>query len=128
MDEATRIARIIRKSPEDENGCWVWSGRVGSGGYGKIRVREDGREINRGAYRVLYELMIGKVPDGLVLDHLCRNRLCVNPAHLEPVTQTENVLRGEGFAAVNARKTSCPKGHPYDEANTKLYQGRRYCR
>lgn len=66
------------------------------------------------AHRVVYEAWVGPIPEGLTLDHLCRVRCCVNPLHLEPVTRGENVLRGDAFTAVNARKAHCPQGHPYD--------------
>jgi HNH endonuclease len=78
----------------------------------------------------MYRLLVGPVPEGLELDHLCRNRACVNPAHLEPVSHRENVLRGASFAAINAVKTHCiHDGHPFDDVNTIVRpEGRRGCR
>lgn len=96
--------------------CWIWESRVGSGPYGKFLV---GRKLVS-AYRFSYELLVGQIPTGLVLDHLCSNPPCVNPQHLEPVTQRENNRRGEGWGGRNARKQCCPRGHPYDETNTYL--------
>lgn len=109
-----------------EGGCWVWTAGKFSSGYGAAVV--NGR--TRPAHRVSYELVVGDVPDGLQLDHLCRNRSCVNPAHLEPVTCRTNLLRGETLAAANAAKTHCPQGHPYDDVNTYVSPGRglRHCR
>lgn len=78
-----------------------------------------------GAHRVAYEEIMGPVPEGLELDHLCRTRSCVNPSHLEPVTHRENMNRGD---VATRRKTHCPKGHPYDEENTGIYNGYRNCR
>ena len=96
------------------DGCWSWLGHHAWNGYARVSWR--GR--NTAAHRVAYELLIGPIPDGLTLDHLCRNRGCVNPFHCEPVTNGENVLRGEGPPAQNARKTHCKNGHPYTEENT----------
>jgi len=98
---------------------------MSANGYGKVNI--DGKA--KLAHRVVYEALVGPIPEGLQLDHLCRNRACVNPAHLEPVTQRVNILRGTGTAAVHAAKTHCINGHPFDEANTYLYQGnKRMCR
>lgn len=98
--------------------CWPWPGRRDGGGYGIIY--RDGR--NHRAHRLIYESAKGKVPEGLVLDHLCRNPPCVNPAHLEPVTNRENTLRGIGPTAIHARATHCPSGHPYTPENVARWR------
>jgi hypothetical protein len=95
------------------DGCWRWLGGT-SGGYGKVQV--DGRQVP--VHRLAYEFAIGPIPPGLVLDHLCRNTRCVRPEHLEAVSTAENILRGNGPAARNARKERCPRGHLYSDANT----------
>src|SRR3977135_3690762 len=89
-------------------GCWPWLGSTTGSGYGQIRY--GGHLL---AHRIAYVLRKGDIPTGLQLDHLCRNRSCVNPAHLEPVTGRENPLRGGSPTAVNAFKTHCPQGHEY---------------
>lgn len=107
-------SRVHRGAPSE---CWEWAGPVNEHGYGQTG-RSVAPDAGGLAHRIAYWILVGPVPDGLVLDHLCRNRRCVNPGHLEPVTQRENVLRGRGPVSRNAAKTHCPKGHPYDEANT----------
>jgi hypothetical protein len=107
------LGYIFDRLVVDEDGCWRWPGAKNPKGYGVIR--RDGKRLP--VHRVAYELRVGPIPDGLVLDHLCRVRNCANPAHLEPVTPGENTLRGEGPAAVNARKTHCSRGHLLCEGN-----------
>lgn len=111
----------------DENGCWRWQRSLNANGYGRIGFYARGPQY---AHRVSYETFVGPIPEGLAIDHLCRVRDCVNPEHLEPVTNRENLLRGIGFAARYAATTHCPQGHPYDEANTYYRPGRggRNCR
>lgn len=105
--------------------CWLWK-TAKDGHYGYTPVRSA---PTRMAHRAVYELVVGPIPDGFHLDHLCRNPRCVNPDHLEPVTCAVNILRGVGATAVNKRKTSCPKGHLYSEENTYVTpQGYRQCR
>ncbi len=106
-----------------DNDCWLWTGPQDRDGYGQMRLL--GGMIR--AYRFSYELHIGPIPDGLVIDHQCDTRLCVNYRHLETVTNRENILRGNGPSAKNARKTHCLYGHPFDGTNTRVYVGRRYC-
>lgn len=111
-----------RWAPDGE--CWRWIGAMGNHGYGVY-----GKPAIL-AHRWSYLLHVGVIPPWLTIDHLCRNRWCVHPNHLEPVTRAENVLRGESLPARNARKTHCPKGHPYDETNTYVNpnSGWRMCR
>lgn len=90
--------------------CWLWTAAVNAYGYGYVRTTTGVRV----AHRVAYELLVGQIPDGLQLDHLCRNRACVNPAHLEPVTQAENLRRGAGSnGALRPRPAKCQRGHDY---------------
>lgn len=93
-----------------ESGCWEWVGAKSGVGYGTVTV---GGSHTKSAHRWMYEQVKGPIPDGMTLDHLCRKRDCVNPDHLEVVTMTENVLRGDGPTARNARKTHCARGHQY---------------
>lgn len=120
------VDRLLNGLPDrPSDGCWEWTKTVNNAGYGQISV--NGRQEM--THRVAYVLWVGPIPDGMQLDHLCRNRPCCNPAHLEPVTPRENYLRGESVCAQNARKTHCPRGHEYDEANTYVDKaGSRNCR
>lgn len=116
----------LRALHGDQN-CWPWPKYRGPAGYGRVNHAGKPGQL---AYRVAYQLLVDPVPDGLHLDHLCRVRECVNPAHLEPVTCQENLLRSPlTFQGRNARKTHCPQGHRYDEANTYVDgSGGRRCR
>ena len=98
------------------DGCWEWTGHCYGNGYAAIT--HDRHQML--AHRWSYEHFVGHIPDGLTIDHLCRNRRCVRPDHLEPVTSGENTRR--------AMRNTCIKGHPFDEANTWTYRGKRYCR
>ncbi len=104
--------------------CWTWLGTINEHGYGIFWV---GGQYKR-AHRFAYELLIGPLLSGQTVDHLCRNRRCINPAHLEAVTRKENILRGQGLSAQNARKTHCKHGHEFTLGNTKSQRDGRRCR
>lgn len=130
-------ARLMERIPPEERfwalvdrravwECWPYLGAKSRKGYGGFTL-SWGHSIP--AHRYAYELIRGPIPEGLVLDHLCRNPSCCNPWHLDPVPDRINILRGEGLAAQEARQTHCKRGHPFDEANTKLTRrGSRGCR
>lgn len=109
--------------------CWLWTGRLDAYGYGVVRDYQLwGKNGHRKAHRLSYEMLVGPIPDGLDIDHLCRVRNCVNPAHLEPVTRQVNLLRGQTIPAANAAKTHCPQGHPYEGHNLIQKPSGRLCR
>jgi len=106
-----------------EDGCWLWTAALNSKGYGVVWAPDQSKLVL--AHRRVWEMFNGPMPDGLVSDHLCRVTSCVNPDHIEPVTGTENLRRGNNF---NAAKTHCPRGHEYTKDNTYPNQRGRNCR
>lgn len=112
------IDRIFRRAiPEPNTGCWLWTGSL-TDGYGITEFRR--RAI--GAHRLAYETFVGPIPEGLVIDHKCRVRCCVNPEHLEPVTFVENIRRG---VKVRPKMAHCKRGHPRTEENTSVHFDRK---
>jgi hypothetical protein len=120
LDERLPSRFWDKVQPCPMSGCWLFISSHCKAGYGSVG---DGRGRVTKAHQMAYETLVGPVPAGLELDHLCRVRCCCNPAHLEPVTHAENMRRGE-----RANRPACPSGHRYDEQNTIWYDGRRYCR
>lgn len=107
----------VRTSKE----CWRWKGCITNVGYGFLSYRILGNRIQVGAHRLAYEILRGRIQKDMCIDHLCRNRRCCNPWHMEVVTLGENVLRGFAPSAINARKTYCKRGHKFDHENTYIY-------
>jgi hypothetical protein len=119
-----RVESYVERIPF--SGCWIWTGAIfPMTGYGEMRV--NGK--NQGAHRAVYEHFVGKVPQGMWLDHLCRVRCCVNPKHLEPVTPRENTMRGDTPARKNFEKIHCKNGHLFSNENVYVRpSGHRTCR
>lgn len=111
-------------------GCWIWHGPRNSDGYGMLVTQKNNKVTHLRVARIVYEKTIGPIPEGLMPDHLCRITSCVNPFHLEPVTNQENILRGESPAGKNGRKVLCIKGHQLFGPNLLIrkYNGNRMCR
>lgn len=110
-----RFLSFVKKTAQ----CWIWQGTRNRGGYGQFTINKKGIA----AHRFAYTFYVGTIPEGLQLDHLCRNTSCVNPSHLEPVTQVENIRRSEGISVQLAKRTKCSKGHDF----TGRHRGYRRC-
>ena len=128
-DKESELRRFWSKVKVTE-GCWIWQAGSNGIGYGAFHIKRDGEWTKILAHVYCYQVHKGPVPNGLELDHLCRNPPCVNPQHLEPVTKQVNVIRGNAGAANWCRKkTHCLRGHPFDATNTYLdKRGRRGCK
>lgn len=123
METKEEFMSCVKK--DAKTGCWNWIGSIHkSTRY--ARLRWHGKDTH--GHRVSYELFNGEIPKGLQIDHLCRNRQCVNPEHLEAVTRYENIIRGEWGAGVNKRKTHCKHGHEFNKSNTGRSKKGRYCK
>lgn len=122
--DARTFARFQSKYVVQDDGCWQWNGAKVGHGYGVLGV-EVGSRL---AHRLSYEHFKGPISEGLTIDHLCMNTACVNPDHLEAVTNQVNNSRGSSMSAMHARKTHCPQGHEYTSANTYMHRGSRHCR
>lgn len=112
----TEVLDLLTKYTISPSGCWLWTGTALSHGYAIVSRQQQHYRL----HKVAYEQKFGRVPRGLVLDHLCRVRHCINPDHLEAVTDRVNLLRGVGPSAQNAKKTHCPYGHEYTPENTYI--------
>lgn len=108
---------------EFRDGCWIWTGKISTKGYGQYGKR------SLLAHRASYETFVGPIPSGLTIDHLCATKACVNPAHLEPVTLRENCRRRDIYYGIGSAKTHCPQGHEYTAENTYVNKtNQRHCR
>lgn len=123
--------RFLSKVEQRADGCWEWVGTRVKGGYGRFTVEQRPTRAKL-AHRLAYEHFVGPIPEGRELDHLCRNRACVNPTHVEPVTHLENCHRGDvrlnAYHAQNVlrQRTHCRKGHSYADAYSQ--KGARRCK
>jgi hypothetical protein len=124
IEVTDEIAAILdeRTSIDEATGCWNWTHRTTSAGYGTLSIRAR----NFAAHRISYTRHKGPIPEGLVLDHLCRNTVCINPEHLEAVTDQVNILRGMAPGAVATREEACRRGHPRSEYG-RQYGPRVHC-
>lgn len=122
-----KLLSKVQKGGGDDD-CWIWVSHKTPNGYGRVPFNENGKSKSGIAHKMIFEAVNGPVPDGLQLDHLCRTRDCVNPAHLEIVTARENTIRGVGPTALNAAKTHCKRGHPLIPENLTPRSYKRECK
>lgn len=129
VDHAERLrALLARSTKRDAAGCLIWTGVKNESGYGIVGLYRDYRRTSTKAHAAAYTLERGPVPPGLELDHLCRNRACCEPSHLEAVTKRVNTLRSNNIMAQNARRTHCIHGHEFTPENTYPEAKGRSCR
>jgi HNH endonuclease len=124
MDLKDNFLKKVRFN--EDSFCWEWIGSKDWFGYGKMIIELKSYY----AHRISYEIFNGKIGDNLVIDHLCKNKSCLNPEHLEATSRAENTRRGTGFAGKNRQKEFCPKGHKLDKENLNswdLKRGKRGC-
>jgi hypothetical protein len=124
-DPEKQLAKLLAKRHVTETGCWKWPGQRTAAGYGQMRTGPGSRDY---VHRISHKLLIGPIPEGTEIDHLCRNRACYNPEHLEAVPHRINWLRGESHAAVVVRTNRCGKGHDMTDAYVTKTTGARRCR
>ena len=124
MNYVEILTMLVRKTST----CWIWQGSVNSSGYGQHGShKKPGSETL--AHRKIYTMLVSPIPRGMQIDHLCRNRLCVNPEHLEVVDPKENLMRSpHQVTTINSLKTHCKQGHEFNEVNTRIHKtGKREC-
>lgn len=123
-----RQTKAFWRNVAKNDGCWMWGARLDQTGYGRVYIRARGHRFSVAAHRLAYMLLVGDIPHGLELDHLCRVRSCVRPDHLEPVTHYENDRRGAHPNAIAHRTGICRRGHEISGANAyRRKDGRKQC-
>lgn len=127
--QGTQVGERFWAKVQPTGFCWDWTASIKPNGYGQFSVTTQPKQRVAYAHRFAYELLVGPIPEGMELDHLCRNRMCVNPDHLEPVDRRTNLLRSPiTFSGLAVRQDTCGRGHPWVPENVRLESGRRICR